>query len=340
MSQEWKSSFSSGVKEELTRITGRFRHCRLAELAAILSLFAHSKVTPYGFALESESPYAVFKVYQLMKQLYGAVGQTRFCIGMNGSKICQYEVCYPDAALTDKVFEDTGLLRRAYEPSSGKARAGLLVPDALLEKACCRKAYIRGAFLACGSMNDPSKNYHLEFLVSRRKSAERIQSILREYAIECRILERVRSKKKNGRRMYVVYLKNGDQLSDVLSVMGADTSMLDLENIRVEKDMKNHVQRQVNCETANLSKTVSSAVRETSAILYIKEKGAFSSLPDELKEAAKARLKYPEATLQEIGQMMDPPVSKSGANHRLKKIMALADDLKSREETALPGGTE
>jgi DNA-binding protein WhiA len=185
-----------------------------------------------------------------------------------------------------------------------------------LKRTCCRRAYLRGAFICVGSMSDPQGGYHLELVVDAAKQAAWLGEILDGFDIEAKIAKR----KKN----YVVYLKEGASIVDLLNVIGAHKALLSLENLRVEKEVRNTINRKVNCETANIGKTVSAAARQIEDIARIKERGGFRLLPDYLRQTAELRLAYPDASLQELGELLRPPLGKSGVNHRLRKLSAMA----------------
>ena len=185
-----------------------------------------------------------------------------------------------------------------------------------IQKEELLKAVIRGAFLGSGSISNPERKYHLEIILSTEKNAEKVIKILSEFTIPAKKLER-----KNG---YGVYIKDGEQISKLLALIGANSSVLKFEEIRVLRDMKNNINRKVNCETANLNKTVNAAVKQIEAIKTLQRSGEFDKLPENLKEIAKIRLENPDASLQELGQMLKEPIGKSGVNHRLNKIIELA----------------
>lgn len=181
------------------------------------------------------------------------------------------------------------------------------------------KAFVRGAFLGGGSMNNPKRGYHLEIVFTSKEEANQVQKILTPYQIKGKELE-----KKNS---FSWYLKDGEEISKLLALMGASSSVLKFEEIRVLKEMKNNVNRLVNCETANLNKTVGAAVRQMEAIEKIKKKGKIQELPDSLREIAELRIENPDCSLQELGQMLRQPIGKSGVNHRLQKIEQIAEGL-------------
>ena len=189
-----------------------------------------------------------------------------------------------------------------------------------LEKMCCKRAFIRGAFMASGSMSDPNKAYHFEIVCRTPEQAQRLQELMAEFETEPKIIER-----KNH---YVVYLKDGSQIVDMLNVMEAYVSLMNLENVRILKEMRNSVNRQVNCETANINKTVSAAVKQIADIELIRDTIGFDNLPAPLREMAQVRLEHREAPLKDLGAYMNPPVGKSGINHRLRKLAAIAEELR------------
>jgi hypothetical protein len=189
---------------------------------------------------------------------------------------------------------------------------------------CCKRAYTRGSYIASGTCSDPGKSYHLEFSLPDQALAQRLFDILT--ALNLNLAPGLVNRKTNT----VIYFKESESIADVLAIMEAHKSMLKFENMRVVKDMRNDVNRKVNFETANLSKTVNAAVSQKEDITYVIESVGLGYLPKPLEEVARLRLSYGSASLQEIGAMLDPPIGKSGVNHRLRKIGKIAETL--REE--------
>ena len=196
---------------------------------------------------------------------------------------------------------------------------GVRLKDVLKKEDKLLKALVRGVFLGGGSINDPSNKYHLEVTFSNEYNANIIKLLLEENGIYTKELA-----KKKG---YSLYIKDGEEISKFLAFIEANSAVLKFEEIRVIRDMKNNINRKVNCETANLNKTVSAAVRQIEAIKKLKKKGKFKNLPDNLKEIAELRLENPDASLIELGQMLDKPIGKSGVNHRLNTILELGEEL-------------
>lgn len=178
---------------------------------------------------------------------------------------------------------------------------------------------IREAFIKAGSMNDPNKKYHLQIMFKTKKKAEEMQKLLENFYIHPRII-----KKENN---YMLYLKDGEEISQFLALIGANNTVLKFEEVRVIKEKRNDINRLVNCETANLNKTINAAVKQIEDIKLIKAKGKFAALPENLQEIANLRIENPDLSLVELGKLLKEPIGKSGVNHRLKKISTIAKDL-------------
>ena len=196
----------------------------------------------------------------------------------------------------------------------------LCVNPLVIKSLCCKRAFLRGAFLGIGSMSNPEKGYHLEFVCENDEQAMQIQGALADFDIEGKVVQR--------KRYLVVYIKESEGIVELLNVMGAHQSLMSLENLRILKDMRNKVNRRVNCETANINKTVSAAVKQVEDIEYIDKHKGLRFLDQGLQDIARLRLEHPEATLKELGDMLEPPVGKSGVNHRLKKIGRIAEEIR------------
>lgn len=319
-------SFSTKVKDELSLHMSKARHCQLAELSAILCTGARISLSPAMIEVASEHKALILKTEALLRELFHIHPRVIRRIGRGGSKVRQYKLKVQGEGYLRRILSECGFLETNQEAYCLRT----MMPDQLLTRTCCERAYLRGAFLAGGSINDPTKNYHIEILNETQEQAERLQRFLLDFDVESRVLERTRP--GTSRITYVLYLKNSDQIVDVLRIIKAPISLLELENVRVEKDVKNRIQRRVNCEAANINKTVEASVRQTEAITYLMDEGLFSSLPDELAEIAELRMDYPDMALKDLGVLLDPPISKSGVNHRLKKIIQIAEDHKERKQ--------
>ena len=209
--------------------------------------------------------------------------------------------------------------RSALKLKTGEEKLPVIAPI-LVERSCCKQAFIRGSFIAAGSLTNPEKEYHFEIALLSRELAMLLMKLIKDFNIEPKLVER--------KKYHVVYVKESQEIADLLTLMGAHVSLLDMENIRIIKDMKNRVNRRVNCETANLNKTVSAAVRQVNDIEYIEQTRGLKSLPESLYEIAVLRLEQPDMALKDLGEMLNPPIGKSGVNHRLRKISEIADDIR------------
>lgn len=286
-------SFSQEVKAELAKRVTSAKHCQLAELAAIMNLCgqygfdADGNVT-IGFQTENEA--CVKKGFTLLKKTFN----------IDSGSVIKKDDLYK---IIDKIGDLNGPVK-----------------EELYERTCCKRAFLRGAFLGVGSMSDPEKSYHLEFNCDVKAKAEQLQQLMKTFEIDSKIILR----KKN----YVVYIKEGSCIVDLLNVCEAPIALMNMENSRILKEMRNSVNRRVNCETANIAKTVGAAARQISDIRLLKERYGFQNLPMPLREMAQIRLDHPDAPLKELGDYFDPPIGKSGVNHRLRKLSELAESIK------------
>ena len=196
---------------------------------------------------------------------------------------------------------------------------GTRIPGALLERECCRRAFLRAAFLCVGSMSDPEKEYHLEFACTEGDTAEQIREVLNGYGMGAKVIRR--------KKYHVVYLKDSEEIAQVLGLIGAHVSLMELENRRIMKEVRNSVNRRVNCETANISKTVNAAQNQIRDIQFLEREGRLRELPEGLRKIAELRLEHPEVSMSELGRMCSPPISKSGVSHRLRKLSEHAQRL-------------
>lgn len=311
-------SFSSEVKEELARQFSRSRHCQLAEIAAILGF--SGKLEGNGDArvlkVHTENITLAKKYYTLLKKIFG----------INSSLVAGKNVYLNKSRTCSVVVKEQEEIRKVLSAVKWMDSQGSLIwpkelaDGILVRNACCKRAFIRGAFLAAGSMSDPEKSYHFEIVCQDHSGAEQMKEIINSFELEAKIVGR--------KKCFVVYLKEGSQIVDMLNVMEAHVALMNLENVRILKEMRNSVNRQVNCETANINKTVSAAVKQVEDIRYIERMVGLDTLSDGLREMALLRLQFPEAALKELGDMLSPPVGKSGVNHRLRKISSIADELK------------
>ena len=311
-------SFSGMVKEELSRQISPARHCRIAETAALLC--ACGRITAKeNLRIQTENAAVVRKCFTLLQKTFNIETEIaiRESCQMKKGNVYFVEICDPNEIRN--VLQGTKL---------SVNRETLCFDNTLVtQQSCCKRAFIRGAFLASGSISDPEKGYHFEIVCPDRQKAEQLQELIRSFQIDAKIVLRKKS--------YVVYVKEGAQIVDILAVMEANVALMNLENIRILKEMRNSVNRKVNCETANINKTVSAAVKQIEDIKLMESQKAFHTLNEGLAEIAELRLQYPEATLKELGMMLNPQVGKSGVNHRLRKLSEIADELRNNKEEQL-----
>ena len=289
-------SFSSNVKEELEKVIPNSRHCQVAELAAMIHFGCKIRLSngyPEEITIVSENSSVSRKYFTLLKKTFMINGITE--------KVLQ----------AVKILDESGHLHSLSEE----------INPVLLKNSCCRRAFLRGAFLCFGSMSDPNKGYHLEFVCEYEAWAEQIRQVVASFDIEARIIRR--------KKYYVVYLKEGAGIVDLLNVIGAHRCLMELENLRVEKEVRNSINRQVNCEAANITKTVNAANKQIQDIELLQKHYGLSNLPENLRQMAKIRLEHPESSLQELGGYLKPPVGKSGVNHRLRKLSEIAEKIRA-----------
>lgn len=286
-------SFSADVKEELTKHISSARHCQIAELAAMMHFagqFGETKDGGLIVGFQTENQAVLRKGFTLWKKTYNIDTVTMLYEGDKQNILTKF-----------------GNLSEPVSPL-------------LIKNTCCRRAFLRGAYLCIGSMSDPEKSYHLEFVCTRLEQAEQLQEIMAGFDIDARIVRR--------KKYYVVYVKEGSCIVELLRVMEAHVSLMNFENLRILKEMRNSINRRVNCEAANITKTVNAASKQVEDIMLIRDYGGLEQLPDNLREMAEVRLEFPDATLKELGEYLNPPVGKSGVNHRLRKLSEFAERIR------------
>jgi DNA-binding protein WhiA len=311
-------SFSSNVKDELSRQISPGRHCQIAEIAAIVSLCGRVIISTddkYCIKVHTENVAVARKYFTLIKKTFNINTEISIRRNVYLKKSRAYSILIKGHEDSNRVLNACKLI----ENSEIKENLSI-VSNLVIQNSCCRRAFIRGAFLAAGSISDPEKFYHFEIVCTSKEKALQLKAIINTFDIESKIIKR--------KKYYVVYIKEGAQIVEILNVMEAHVALMNLENVRILKEMRNSVNRQVNCETANINKTVSAAVKQIDDIKYIKEHMGFEGLSEGLGDVARIRLEYPEATLKELGALLSPPVGKSGVNHRLRKLSNLAQELR------------
>lgn len=304
-------TFSAGVKEELCRSKALKKCCAVAECYGVL-LFCNSwtssevRIVTESDAFARRLPLLFRKAFHMdfdKRPSRTEAGKRVFVIEQS-AKLAILEQCY------------------GYELGQTVSRT-LNFP--IVEEDCCRLAFCRGAFLAGGAVTDPEKDYHLEWTTTHRAVSRAFPVVLREMGFQ--------AKQTTRKGNYVTYVKHSETLEELLTAMGAGVSAMEVMNAKLEKDIRNGVNRRVNCDAANLDKAVRASQEQLIAIARLEEQGALSSLPDKLRQIASLRRQFPELTLSELAAQCDPPVSKSCLNHRLRKLMALANEADAPAKT-------
>ncbi len=310
-------SFSLEIKRELSRIEETNNCCKKSELAGLIragiSLRTYQGKPRLLFVTENAS--LSRHIYSRVKEIYKNspdvfILKTR---RFRTHSVYQLEFTNQMGDEIPDILSEMGIILQG---DGEKLKYNTIS----LENRCCKRAYLRGGFLATGSISDPDRSYHLEITFPNSLLADEYINYLKEFGVESRQIVR--------KGHYLVYLKEGQEIVDFLNIIGAHTALMKLENIRIVKDMRNQVNRMVNCETANLEKTVNAALRQVENIRFIADTRGLESLPEGLREIAALRLENPDVSLLELGQMLNPTLSKSGVNHRLKKIDIIAENLR------------
>lgn len=333
-------TFSALLKKDLSRLPFGSKAARQAELSGIIGAVATIIVDEAGemaISIKTENPSVAARSYQLIKKLYVIKARIKIEKTRKFKEHRAYNVLIEDPKAAKRILSDCEILSFNH---TGQAFFANRMPEKFKKQPPQTKAYIRGAFLGCGSVSNPEKNYHLELVGKKTpvqtKTTDRggsaateqctylqsIKDILNDFGIKSNLIHR--------KSHWVLYLKEGSSVADFLNVIGAHRGLLEMENIRIVKEMRNDVNRQVNCETANLNKTVAAAYDQAADILIIKEKLGLRNLPQNLYDIAEVRLNYPDASIKELGERLDPPVGKSGVYHRLKKLSQIAEDLRQK----------
>lgn len=313
-------SFSSMIKEELGRHIGNARHCKIAEIAAIININGQIEYdvpnNKYGIKVHTENPVVARKYFTLLKKTFNIGVEVVMRRSQHLKKKRVYNVYVLKEEDVRKVLQACHLLVD-----------GVVVhrlDSMIVSGTCCKRAYIRGAFLAAGSMSDPEKTYHLEIVDVHKEHSDALCHLINHFEMGAKIIRR--------KKYYVLYLKEGKQIVEFLNVIEAHVALMELENLRILKEMRNNVNRIVNCETANLKKTVSAAVKQVADIMYIDEVVGLHTLSEPLEELARLRMEHDDASLKELGELLSPQVGKSGVNHRLRKISQYAEKLRDSRE--------
>lgn len=315
-------SFSAVTKNELSRIDSYNSECSLAELAALIRMNGSintSDKKKINLKFSTENAAIARRIFSLVKELYSI--QTEVMVRRNKQlkKNNNYIIFIDHLNKAKEILIDSGVLDI---DNNENYKLNYSIPEKLIESRECKRAYIRGAFLGGGSVSNPEKTYHLEFVTSNEEHSKDLCKLINSFGLNSKIVLR----KDN----FIVYLKEGEQIVDLLNIIQAHNALLKLEDIRILKEMRNNINRIVNCETANLSKTINASIRQITNIEYIDSVIGIEKLPENLIDIAKLRLENRDASLKELGEMLNPPIGKSGVNHRLRRLDELADELRRK----------
>ncbi|GAA0446430.1 DNA-binding protein WhiA [Lentibacillus halophilus] len=309
-------SFASEIKKELTGMESDIC-CQYAEFAALVRMNGVISMSGQFYTLDVQTENAAIarRIYTLIKSLYHIpvelLVRKKMKLKKNNVYIVRMKEKARDLLVDIGILNESNTLKRD-------------IPTAYLEKDCCRKSYLRGAFLAGGSINNPeTSSYHLEIFNAYQEHNEALTGLLNDFQLRARQLER-----KNG---YIAYLKEAEKITEFLSIIGAHNALFKFEDVRIVRDMRNSVNRLVNCETANLNKTIGAAFRQMENIHFIESTVGLDALPEKLQEIASLRVQHQDVSLKELGEMVSTgKISKSGVNHRLKKINDFAETLREK----------
>ncbi len=311
-------SFSNEIKNELAHLEQKKKCCEIAELAGLVRMDGTILIGSrkgIGLELTTENAAVARKAFKGLKKLFNVETEITVQRRNRLKKNNVYLVRVPGQPKVMNLLDTLGLMKDGlmYNPE---------ISSTLVKKECCKRSYLRGVFLGAGSLSDPMNSYHLEIVANSEEYADSLVHLIETFGLHPKI-----SSRKN---VLLVYLKESEQIADFLNIIGAHQALLELENIRVQKEVRNQVNRLVNCESANMNKTIDAAVRQKSNIEFVLKYYGLEKLNDGLRAVAEARLEYPEVSLKELGTLMDPPLGKSGINHRMRKLEELADELRSK----------
>lgn len=314
-------SFSQNIKKELSFQISNGRHCMLAELGAIISYNGKiiTKNKKNYLIIRTENLEVARKYFTLLKKTFNISINLIVRKNNNQKKTNIYILMVNNNDIVSKILLGTKLIEDKQSNIIQKNPNKILI-----QNTCCKRAFVRGAFLSSGSISNPNKAYHLEIVSVDLDKVKYLKEILDTFNIDGKIIKR--------KKYYILYIKDASQIVDFLNIIEAHVALMELENVRILKEVRNNVNRQVNCETANINRTVLAASKQIEDIKYIREKLGYTGLPTELVEIADLRIENPSLSLNELGLLLTPNLSRSGVNHRLKRLGVIAKELRDKEE--------
>ena len=315
-------AFSSDIKDELCRLQNENQCCRFAELAGILrtGLIIREVRNRNLLLFITEHALVSRMVYSRIKEIVPDG------VEISGEKTTRFKrhVVYRLNLTGITAFKEGNELLGSVGINISLPEKTIEYSDFDISERCCIRAYLRGGFLAVGSVTNPDKSYHVELAFTDSRISSEFMKYMEYFELKPKLIQR--------KNYDIVYMKEGQDIVDFLNVINAHNALLEMENIRVLKDMRNQVNRLVNCETANLEKTVNASLKQVSYIKYLDDTVGIENLPANLKEVARLRMEHPEASLSELGKMLNPALGKSGVNHRMRKLEKIASDLMQKEK--------
>ena len=312
-------SFSAETKNELARIEPEKKCCQLAEIAGFLRVSGSLRLIGGGrfkIVITTENPAVARHYKKLIREYFQVDTELEIGEAPGPKKGHAYMLTIDPQMRSEQILRETGIL--LVREGNNYISDGIY--GSLVKTKCCRKAYLRGVFMGAGTVSDPGKSYHLEIVCGSRNLAEDLRKLINTFVdLSAKVVER------KGR--FIVYMKKSEYISDTLAIMGAHAHVLEFENIRIQKGLVNDTVRITNCDNANTDRTLDASQRQIEDIRKIEREKGLDFLPEKLRETARLRLAYPEASLTQLGEMLNPPMKKSGVNNRLKKIQEIAEKL-------------
>lgn len=313
-----KQSFAARVREELIRLPAGKSCCMLSEISALTRTSGHLSFRGGGWIsvqYRLEDAGTARRLFQLLKRRLNVNPVLHFTqtSRLGGRRTCVLTLNGEDA----RTLLDA--LHMTETDENGQLHLKRMVPRHPMTRQCCRKAFLRGAFLGAGTVTNPEKGYHFEWKAEDPLLPRMMERLLEKCGLPFHVYER------NG--MQVIYLKGAQQIADALALMGAGQSVMEMENIRIRKQLRAAAVRAANCDERNGDRMVDAALKQSEAIRQISLKQGLFTLPPALQELARLRLENPDLSLKELGEMLDPPVGKSGVNHRMRRLMDIAAEL-------------
>lgn len=310
-------SFSVDTKNELARLEPEKKCCMLAEIAGFIRMCGSIRLAgggKFNIIITTENPAVARHFKIIIKEYFDVDANLEIGQGTTLKKGHVYLLNIGPEERSEQILRETGILM---------VREGMNfisdgIYEGLIKTKCCRKSYLRGVFLGAGTISDPEKGYHIEFVCNTQTLSNDVKKLINSFVD-------LHAKQVQRKKSYVVYVKESEQIADILNILKAHGQLLKFEDIRIMKEMRNKTNRINNCDSANLDKTLNASEKQVEAIKLIDSKKGLDFLNDKLKEVALLRLENPDATLQELADMMEPPLKKSGMNHRLKKIEEIAE---------------